>query len=81
MQRLQGSPAQGCGLHSARAVKATGPVGQAHALDPDLSAGFGGVDELAFTNVNAHVAEGASHGVEKHEVAGLELAAVNRLSG
>jgi hypothetical protein len=39
------------------------------------------MDELAFADIDADMAEGAAHGVEEHEVAGLELAAVDLLGG
>jgi hypothetical protein len=39
------------------------------------------VDELAVAHVDADVAEGAAHGVEEHQVTGLELAAFDGLCG
>jgi hypothetical protein len=38
------------------------------------------VDELAITDVNANMAEGAAHGVEEHQVTGVEFTAVNFVS-
>jgi hypothetical protein len=39
------------------------------------------VDELTFADIDADMAESAAHGVEEHEVAGLELAGVDLLGG
>ena len=39
------------------------------------------MDELAFADIDADVAEGAAHGVEEHQVAGLEFAAIDLLGG
>ena len=39
------------------------------------------MDELAVANVDAHMAEGAAHGVEEHQVAGLEFVAVDLFRG
>ena len=39
------------------------------------------MDELAVAHIDAYVAEGAAHGVEKNQVAGLELVAVDDLGG
>ena len=37
------------------------------------------MNELAIAHVNPNVTEGAFHGVKKHQIAGLEFAAVNLL--
>ena len=39
------------------------------------------MDELTVAQVNTHMAEGASHGVEKHQVAGFEFVTVDGLGG
>lgn len=39
------------------------------------------MDEFAFADIDADMAEGAAHGVEEHEVAGLELAAIDLFGG
>ena len=39
------------------------------------------MDEFAITHINADMAESAAHGVEEHQVTGLEVAAVNLLCG
>ncbi len=67
--------------HAARAVEAACPVAAVHVLDADLGARARRMDELAFADVDADMAEGAAHGVEEHEVAGLELAAVDLFGG
>ena len=68
-------------LHTPRAAEAPLPVAAAHVFDAHLRAGLGGVDELALADVDAHMAEGAAHGVEEHQVAGLEFLAVDFLAG
>ena len=55
-----------------------GPVGVAHVFHPHGTAGARGVDEAAFSHIDAHMAEGAAHGVEEHQVAGLELVLLDR---
>ena len=37
------------------------------------------MDEFSVSQVNAHVAEGTAHGVEKNQVAGFEFVAVDGL--
>ena len=39
------------------------------------------MDKFVITHVNAHVAEGLSHGVEEHQVAGLQIFFVYFFSG
>ena len=39
------------------------------------------MNELAFTYVDANMAEGAAHGVEEHQITGFEVIAVDLLSG
>src|SRR5690606_32495682 len=50
------------GEHAAGAIETTLPVAAVHVFDADLGAGAGRVDELAFADVDADVAEGAAHG-------------------
>jgi hypothetical protein len=39
------------------------------------------VDELVVAHVDAHVAEGAAQGVEKHQVTGLQFTTVDLVCG
>ena len=39
------------------------------------------MDEFAITHVDTHMAECAAHGIEEHQITGLEVAAVDLLSG
>jgi hypothetical protein len=66
---------------AAGAVKAALPVAHAHAFHAHFSAGLGGVDEFAVADINADMAESAAHGVEKHQVAGLQVVFVDALGG
>src|SRR5574337_1767546 len=59
----------------ARAGEAPRPVALAQVVDAHLLARPRRMDELVVTDVDAHVREGAPHGVEEHQVAGLELVA------
>ena len=63
--------------HPASAVKAFGPVGRTQVLDADFAAWFGRVNKFAIANIDAHMAKGAAHGVEEHQVPGLELGFVD----
>ena len=39
------------------------------------------MNEFAFADVNTHMAKCASHSIEKHQVAGLQIGTVNILCG
>ncbi len=64
-------------LNAACTGETFGPVGFSQVIDPDRFARAGRVDEFAVANVNAHMAEGAPHGVEEHQVAWVQVVAVN----
>lgn len=57
------------------------PVILAHVLHADTRTRAGRMDEFAFTHIDAHVAEGPPHGVEKHQIARLEFLSFNDLRG
>ena len=69
------------GFDAARTREAAIPVGLTHVVYAHLFAWFRGVDELVVTHVDAHVAESLPHGVEEHQVAGLQILFVDFLSG
>ena len=71
-----GVPAVG----AARAGEALRPVARSHAFDAHLAAGARRVDELAVADVDADVREGALQRVEEHQVARLQLVALDRRS-
>src|SRR5574340_1605624 len=53
------------------AGEATRPVALAQVVDAHFLARARRVDELVVADVDPHVREGAAHGVEEHQVAGL----------
>ena len=80
--------AQGCGwlrLGRRQAQDAAGAVEALLPVAPPMSStrtwapGFGRMDELAFADIDADMAEGALHGVEEHQVAGLQVFLVDGL--
>ena len=59
------------GRYATCARETTVPIGLAHVVHTHLLAGLGGMDELVVTHVDAHMAEGLTHGVEEHQVTGF----------
>lgn len=54
-------------------IEAFAPVCFSHVFYPDFSAGARRVDELTLPNIDADMAEGPSHGVEKHQIPWFEF--------
>ena len=69
------------GGDAACAIKSLRPVTNVHVFNPYLGTGTGRVDEFAVAHVDANVTEGSTQGVEKYQVAGLEVGFANTLGG
>ncbi len=54
-------------------IEAFAPVGFSHVFHPDFASGARRVDELTLPNIDADMAEGPSHGVEKHQIPRFEF--------
>src|SRR5690606_33221077 len=65
---------------TAAAVEALVPVARVQALDADLATARGGMQKAVATEVDTHVRVGAPAGVEEHQIAGLELRALEALA-
>lgn len=73
---------RGCGnLDPASTIEAFGPVAGVHAFHAHSLAFAGCVDEFAISHINADVAECTAHGVEEHQITGLEFLLINFLCG
>ena len=70
-----------CHINAARTIEALGPIACIHVFYPHRFAFAGGMNELAVTHINAHMAECAAHGVEEHQIARLELFFIDFLGG
>ena len=62
------------------AVITLDPVAATHFLDPYFTTRTGSMQEAAITEVNSDMGEGASHRVEKDEIARLELLAIDDIA-
>ena len=53
------------------------PIGLSHVVHSDRLSRTGRMNELTVADIDAYMAEGALHGVEKHQVAWFELASID----
>ncbi|MPM49203.1 hypothetical protein SDC9_95931 [bioreactor metagenome] len=69
------------GRHAAGTVETVLPIGDVHVLHADRGAAARCMDELAVTQVDAHMAEGTAHGIEEHQIAGAQVFFVDHFGG
>lgn len=67
-------------LNPSSTIESLLPIGFAHVIHPHGFTRSGRVNEFTVTHINTDMAEGSFQGVEKNQVAGLELTATDFFS-